>query len=81
MNITAGMDLGLDEFYTVGDTIRAFASDEATVVVGTTLVPEMIDEIRVTIVATGIGDVNYAGYSVLKHPQLRPERQVNHQGS
>ncbi|TDQ57986.1 cell division protein FtsZ [Mesocricetibacter intestinalis] len=57
VNITAGMDLGLDEFYAVGDIIRAFASDEATVVVGTTLVPEMVDEIRVTIVATGIGDI------------------------
>ncbi|MGQ0285758.1 cell division protein FtsZ [Pasteurellaceae bacterium 22721_9_1] len=56
VNITSGMDLGLDEFYTVGDTIRAFASEDATVVVGTTLVPEMVDEIRVTIVATGIGD-------------------------
>lgn len=40
MNITAGMDLGLDEFYTVRYKINAFASDEATVVVGTTLVPD-----------------------------------------
>lgn len=58
VNITAGMDLGLDEFYAVGDTIRGFASDEATVVVGTTLIPDMVDEIRVTIVATGIGDID-----------------------
>ena len=58
VNVTAGMDLGLDEFYAVGDTIKAFASEEATVVVGTTLVPEMVDEIRVTIVATGIGDID-----------------------
>ncbi|WP_386695998.1 cell division protein FtsZ [Lonepinella sp. MS14435] len=56
VNITAGLDLGLDEFYAVGDIIRSFASDEATVVVGTSLVPDMSDEIRVTIVATGIGD-------------------------
>ncbi|SUB33915.1 protein FtsZ [[Pasteurella] mairii] len=80
VNITAGMDLGLDEFYTVGDTIRAFASDEATVVVGTTLVPEMTDEIRVTIVATGIGDIDTPDIQILKHPQLRPEQQGNHQG-
>ena len=58
VNITAGLDLGLDEFYAVGDTIRAFASDEATVVVGTTIVPEISDEVRVTIVATGIGDID-----------------------
>lgn len=31
--------------------------EEATVVVGTSLVPEMSDEIRVTIVATGLGEI------------------------
>lgn len=56
VNITAGMDLSLEEFGTVGDTIRAFASEDATVVIGTSLVPEMSEEIRVTIVATGIGN-------------------------
>lgn len=55
VNITAGMDLSLDEFSTVGDTVRAFASEDATVVIGSTLIPEMSDQIRVTIVATGIG--------------------------
>ncbi|UAY76874.1 cell division protein FtsZ [Pasteurella canis] len=57
VNITSGMDLGLDEFNVVGQTVAEFASEEATVVIGTTLVPEMVDEIRVTIVATGIGDI------------------------
>lgn len=56
VNITAGMDLGLAEFYAVGDTVKTFASDEATIVIGTSLMPDMVDEIRVTIVATGIGD-------------------------
>lgn len=55
VNITAGFDLKLDEFETVGNTIRAFASDNATVVIGTSLHPEMNDELRVTVVATGIG--------------------------
>lgn len=55
VNITAGFDLRLDEFETVGNTIRAFASDNATVVTGTSLDPEMNDELRVTVVATGIG--------------------------
>ncbi|POY43828.1 cell division protein FtsZ [Avibacterium gallinarum] len=58
VNVTAGFDLTLDEFTVVGDTIKAFASEEATVVVGTTLVPDMTDELRVTIVATGIGDID-----------------------
>ncbi|OSB95828.1 cell division protein FtsZ [Klebsiella pneumoniae] len=55
VNITAGFDLRLDEFETVGNTIRAFASDNATVVIGTSLDPDMKDELRVTVVATGIG--------------------------
>ncbi|MGF1680685.1 cell division protein FtsZ [Photobacterium minamisatsumaniensis] len=55
VNITAGMDMRLDEFETVGNTVKAFASDNATVVIGTSLDPEMSDELRVTVVATGIG--------------------------
>lgn len=55
VNITAGFDMRLDEFETVGNTVRAFASDNATVVIGTSLDPDMNDELRVTVVATGIG--------------------------
>ncbi|AKZ66045.1 cell division protein FtsZ [Candidatus Palibaumannia cicadellinicola] len=55
VNITAGFDLRLDEFEIVGNTIRSFASDNATVVIGTSLDPNMNDELRVTVVATGIG--------------------------
>ena len=55
VNITAGMDLSLGEFSEVGDTIEEFASSDATVVVGTVIDPEMSDELRVTVVATGLG--------------------------
>ncbi|KKC99914.1 MULTISPECIES: cell division protein FtsZ [Photobacterium] len=55
VNITAGLDMRLDEFETVGNTVKAFASDNATVVIGTSLDPDMTDELRVTVVATGIG--------------------------
>lgn len=55
VNITAGFDMRLDEFEIVGNTVNQFASDYATVVVGTSLDPDMADEFRVTIVATGIG--------------------------
>lgn len=55
VNITAGMDLNLGEFSEVGDIIREFASDSATVVVGTVIDPEMTDELKVTVVATGLG--------------------------
>lgn len=55
VNVTAGMDLSIGEFQEVGNTIKGFASDDATVVVGTVIDPDMTDRIRVTVVATGLG--------------------------
>ncbi len=54
VNITAGLDMGIHEFEEVGAAVRQFAHDDATVVVGTVIDPEMSDEIRVTLVATGL---------------------------
>ncbi len=54
VNITAGLDMGIHEFEEVGAAVREFAHDDATVVVGTVIDPEMSDEIRVTLVATGL---------------------------
>lgn len=54
VNITAGVDLNLGEFSEVGSIIEEFASDSATVVVGTVIDPDMTDELRVTVVATGL---------------------------
>jgi cell division protein FtsZ len=55
INVTAGMDLKTAEFHVVGDTVKQYASEDATVVVGYVIDPEMTDQIRVTVVATGIG--------------------------
>lgn len=55
VNVTAGMDLSIGAFQEVGETVKQFASDDATVVVGTVIDPEMSNEIRVTVVATGLG--------------------------
>jgi len=55
VNVTAGMDLSIGEFQEVGNTVREYASEDATVVVGTVIDPEMTDRIRVTVVATGLG--------------------------
>jgi cell division protein FtsZ len=55
VNITAGFDLALGEFSEVGDTIEEFASEDATVVVGTVIDPDMHEELKVTVVATGLG--------------------------
>ena len=53
-NITAGMDFGIGEFNEVGNIIKTVAADEATVVIGTVLNPELSGELWVTIVATGL---------------------------
>jgi cell division protein FtsZ len=55
VNITAGIDLTLGEYSEVGSIIEEFASGDATVVVGTVIDPEMSNELRVTVVATGLG--------------------------
>ena len=77
VNITAGMDLVFDEFNIIGETIGSFASEEATVVVGTSLVPEMSNEIRVTIVATGLGEIAPTESVQV----LRPSRPVEPEGT
>jgi len=55
VNVTAGADLSIGEFQIVGETIKEYASDDATVVVGTVIDAEMTKNIRVTVVATGLG--------------------------
>jgi len=79
VNITAGLDLSLGEFSEVGDTIEEFASEEATVVVGTVIDPELQDELRVTVVATGLGNaVSRAKLQVVDTPRpARVERSEN----
>jgi len=57
VNVTAGLDMSIGEFEEVGNTVKEFASENATVVVGTVIDPEMSDELRVTVVATGIGGI------------------------
>ncbi|HXH54710.1 MAG TPA: cell division protein FtsZ [Gammaproteobacteria bacterium] len=55
VNITAGQNLSIAEFEQVGDAIKNFTSEDATVIVGTVIDPSMTDELRVTLVATGLG--------------------------
>jgi cell division protein FtsZ len=57
VNITAGLDMSIGEFEEVGDVVKEFISDDATVVVGTVIDPEMSEEMRVTVIVTGLGDV------------------------
>ncbi|MEE9357724.1 cell division protein FtsZ [Candidatus Vondammii sp. HM_W22] len=76
VNITAGPDLSIGEFDEVGSTIKEFACDEATVVVGTVIDPDMDDELRVTVVATGLGEMN-GDVPKLAMEEVTPVRLIN----
>ena len=58
INVTGGMDMNIGEFEEVGNVVKQFASEDATVVVGTVIDPELEGELRVTVVATGLGAQN-----------------------
>ena len=78
VNVTAGMDLAIGEFQEVGDTVKQFASDEATVVVGTVIDPEMSQEIRVTVVATGLGQPSAVERAPIKVVRKNKARETNY---
>ncbi len=72
VNITAGENLSLGEFSEVGDTIEEFASDDATVVVGTVIDPSLNDEMCVTVVATGLGSEHSRPTKVVDNSEVSP---------
>lgn len=76
VNITAGIDLSLGEYSEVGSIIEEFASGDATVVVGTVIDPEMTNELRVTVVATGLGIIAKAVAPAVKEVRQAPTKVV-----
>lgn len=71
VNVTAGFDLSLGEFSEVGDIVSSYAAEDATVVVGTVIDPEMSAELRVTVVATGLGAAPAAVQTPVMEPKAR----------
>ena len=55
VNITASASLKMKEVHDVMNTIKAFTAEDATVIVGTVIDENMADQLRVTMVATGLG--------------------------
>ncbi|MDH4456580.1 MAG: cell division protein FtsZ [Candidatus Methylopumilus sp.] len=58
VNITASHSFKMKEYYDVMNTIRSFTADEATVIVGNVFDESMGDNLRVTMVATGLNSAN-----------------------
>ncbi len=77
VNVTAGNDLSIGEFEEVGNAVGEFAAEDATVVVGTVIDPDMTGELRVTVVATGLGLPAVARRPVEdKRPEIKVVKQV-----
>ena len=55
VNVTSDLNMTIGEFSEIGDTIKEFAASDATVIIGSALDQSMKDEVRVTVVATGLG--------------------------
>lgn len=77
VNITAGLDLSIGEFEEVGEVVKNITSESATVVVGTVIDPELRDEVRVTVIVTGLGRKQTT--ASLKSPAIENVR--SHDGS
>ncbi len=80
VNITAGLDFSIGEFNSIGEIIKQFSSSNATVVIGTVIDADMNEEIRVTVVATGLQSIS-AGASntqdTMKTPITSSPSEVN----
>ena len=76
VNITAGMDLTMGEYEEVMDIAHSYAVEDASIKVGTVLDPSMSDEIRVTVVATGLSRPQVESMPVVKKPVIAPPQLV-----
>ncbi|ELA8348547.1 MULTISPECIES: cell division protein FtsZ [Vibrio] len=57
VNITAGLDMRLDEFEVVGNAVKDILGYDATVVIGTSFEPDMTDTMTVTVIITGLPEL------------------------
>jgi cell division protein FtsZ len=78
VNVTAGMDLSIGEFQEVGNIVKQFASEDATVVVGTVIDAELTNTVRVTVVATGLGRPAAASRPPASQPRERETIRDSH---
>jgi cell division protein FtsZ len=72
INITSGHDLAMHEFEEVVSIIHKEMDDEANIILGTSIDMDIDDEVRVTVIATGIGKKEQV--QKVDQPQARPKR-------
>ncbi len=79
VNITAGMDMSIGEFEEVGEAVKNIMAEGATVVVGTVIDPELRDEVRVTVIVTGLGRKHGTGTTTRIQESARADGFVDYQ--
>ena len=78
INITGGMDLTIDEVTTIASIIQEAAGEEAEIIFGAVHAPDCEEEVRVTVIATGlVTDEDVAPRAGRLRPSFsRPERSM-----
>jgi cell division protein FtsZ len=66
VNITGGLDFSIGEYNVIGDVVNSFADEDAKVIIGTSIDESLKDEIRVTVVATGLA----GSHAAVKKPEM-----------
>jgi cell division protein FtsZ len=69
VNVTASTSFKMKEYYDVMNTIKGFTAEDATVIVGSVMDESMGDNLRVTMVATGLN-------GTVARRQAKPELKV-----
>jgi len=73
VHIVAGMDFAWDEYETVGDALREFASEDSQIIIGVTVDPTIdTADLHVTVIVTGLGE-RKSDLTVVKNPALKAE--------
>ncbi len=73
VNVTSGLDFTLGDFNDVGDAIDKVAAADSKVIIGTSIDETMENEIRVTIVATGLSETLEKPAEVKKPEVIKPD--------
>ena len=76
VHMVAGMDFGLEEYETVGEALREFASDDSQIIIGVTVDPKIdTGELHVTVIVTGLGE-RKSDLTVVKNPTVAVETNI-----
>ena len=77
VHIVAGIDFTWDEYETVGDALKEFASDDSQIIIGVTVDPEIdTGELHVTVIVTGLGE-RKSELAAVKKPAMAIETTLN----